>query len=215
MDIRAIYDGSDGEATKALYVSLATHGPIGDVALNLFRAQKASARAKVYRGGLRGKGSYRSMAYDRKNWAMDNLCRVLTLHAATVNLVWGWKEDPAAEFHRWVLYVSIPTGQVSFHAAGRGEGPDYPAEWDGVLGVSADRIVRWCQTIISGDAPVPSEPAPRLPAQRWMWCRHCACFWANRLLCPVHAKPLEQRARPEEVRPGVQAQWNDSTQGTA
>lgn len=40
-----------------------------------------------------------------------------------------------------VLYVEIPTGQVSFHSPTRGNGPDYEGDWDGAQGVSGDRIV--------------------------------------------------------------------------
>lgn len=146
-DLLFIWNGSDGEATKALYAQLETLGPIGLLAVNLFRANKASTRAKVYRGGVPGKGSYRGMAYDRKQWAMTNLCTVLTTHAAALDLRWGWKPDPAQPFHAWVLYLDLPTGQVSFHTAARGTGPDYAADWDGSRGVSTDRILRWIARI--------------------------------------------------------------------
>lgn len=138
------YEGSDGDATKALYAQLERdHGAAGIVAVNLFRAQKASARAKVYRGGVPGRGSYRSMAYDRKQWAMDNLCWVLGEHAAALGIVWGWGVDAKQEFHRDVLYVDLPTGQVSFHTAVRGGGPAYERPWDGVRDASAQRICSW------------------------------------------------------------------------
>ena len=144
-----VYQGSDGAATKALYTSLEDLGPIGVIAVNLFRAQKSSERAKVYRGGVRGRGSYRGMAYDRKEWSMGNLCAALTEHAEACGIAWGWGEDPEQPFHRWVLYVELPTGQVSFHGAARGPGPDYPRGWDGVPGQSADRIVRWCARLLA------------------------------------------------------------------
>lgn len=138
-----IYDGSDGDATKALYHELEAIGPVGAVAINLFRAQKCSARAKVYHGGVPGQGSYRDMAYERKEWSMANLCKVLGAHAAELGILWGWKVDPVQPFHTWVLYVEMPTGQVSFHTRARGKGPDFTGEWDGVRGASADRILRW------------------------------------------------------------------------
>ena len=116
MDVDAIYRGSDGEATKELYRALEQLGPRGIVALNVFRAQKCSERAKCYRGGIRGKGSYSSMAYDRKQWSMGNLAMVLSRHAAALGIAWGWKIDPAQSYHCWVLYIDLPTGQVSFHA---------------------------------------------------------------------------------------------------
>lgn len=216
MNVQAIYDGSDGEATKALFARLATFAAIGEVAINLFRASKSSGRAKVYRGGVRGQGSYRGMAYERKQWSMDNLCRVLTTHASDVSVTWGWKEDPAAAYHRWVLYVDLPTGQVSFHTSARGAGPDYGGEWDGVLGVSADRIVRWCEAILRGSIERPPPPAQTDAAPRWLWCRHCRCFWANRKTCPVHLQTaLEVKSQPPsllEIRDGVLAEWDEPQQ---
>ncbi|OFX03910.1 MAG: hypothetical protein A3E78_07455 [Alphaproteobacteria bacterium RIFCSPHIGHO2_12_FULL_63_12] len=137
INIAGIYEGSDGEATKALYAELQALGPIGIVAVNLFRAQKCSARAKVYRG--RG---YRDAAYDRKQWSMDNLVDVLLEHSS-LGLTWGWKEDPRAEYHKWVLYVELPVGQVSFHTLTRGKGPDYPGDWDGRKDVSPGRICQF------------------------------------------------------------------------
>lgn len=142
-EVLAIYEGSDGEATRALYGALAELGAAGAIATNLFRAQKASARAKVYRGGERGRGSYRSMAYDRKGWAIDNLCKALAEHAGALSIRWGWGIDGKQAVHAHVLYVDLPTGQVSFHAGWRGSGPDYPAEWDGLKGASPGRICRW------------------------------------------------------------------------
>ncbi len=108
MTAREVYAGSDGAATKALYSRLADMGPVGLLALNLFRASKCSGRAKLYRGGVRGQGSYRQMAYERKNWSMQQLCEILTTHAEAVKLAWGWQQDPEQEYHKWVLYVDLP-----------------------------------------------------------------------------------------------------------
>jgi hypothetical protein len=144
-----IYLGSDGEATKALYAELETRGPAGGVAVNLFRACKASERAKVYRGG-----GYRGRAYDKKQWSMDNLCTALDARAAVLEITWGWAEDPEQPVHRHVLYVDLPTGQVSLHTAARGAGPDYTAPWDGVRGQGADRICRWIGRLLSERAEV-------------------------------------------------------------
>lgn len=137
-DIMRVYMGSDGEATKALYRRLESHGPAGFIATNLFRACKCSERAKVYRGG-----GFRGAAYDRKQWSMDNLVKALTEHAPVIGIAWGWGEDPAQPYHRWVLYVEIPSGQVSFHTAERGEGPDYGKPWDGIRDQGPTRICRW------------------------------------------------------------------------
>jgi len=134
-NILAVFEGSSGEATTALYNELRTMGSAGIVGLELFRAQKASSRAKVYRGG-----GYRGKAYDKKQWAMTNLAVALAEYG---ELSWGWKQDPSQDFHTWVLYVDLPNGQVSFHTADRGEGQIYPGEWDGVKNISPTRICRF------------------------------------------------------------------------
>lgn len=145
--VLGVYGGPNGEATKALYERLEKLGPIGLVALNLFRAQKNSERAKAYRG--RG---YKGAAYDRKQWAMGNLDEALVGHADALGLRWGWGNDPGQAFHCCVLYVELPTGQVSFHTNIRGSGPDYPGEWDGVRGKSAERICRFVAQLLAAEA---------------------------------------------------------------
>jgi hypothetical protein len=121
--------------------------------MNLFRAQKASARAKVYRGGVRGQGSFKSMAYEKKNWSLGNLTDMLAQHGDRLGLCWGWQRDAQAALvgdpHEWVLYVDTPCGQVSFHSATRLKGPDYPYAWDGVVNASVGRIIRWCEQLQS------------------------------------------------------------------
>lgn len=148
MNVYKIYEGSDGKATQALYDHLGTFGPVGIVAVNLFRASKCSARAKVYRG--RG---YRDAAYGRKEWSIKNLCQTLKENAEPLGIGYGWKIDPKQDLHKWVFYVDIPTGQVSFHTDRRGDGPDYAGDWDGALGLSAQRIVVWTQRIIGQAVP--------------------------------------------------------------
>lgn len=142
----AIYDGSSGEATLALYRRLEDLGPIGVVAMNLFRAHKASARAKVYRGGD-AKGSWRSQAYEKKQWSLDNLAKALERSADELGLKWGWGVDLEQERHQCVLYVDLPTGQVSFHTDRRGAGPDYPGGWDGAIKQGQNRICRWVEQL--------------------------------------------------------------------
>lgn len=134
-NVLSVFEGSSGDATIALYNELRELGASGAVAIELFRAQKSSSRAKVYRrSGFKGK------AYDKKQWAMDNLARALTEFGA---LPWGWKIDPTQAFHNWVLYVDLPNGQVSFHTAARGAGPDYAGDWDGVKNMSPTRVCRF------------------------------------------------------------------------
>ncbi len=152
-DILRVYMGSDGEATRALYRRLESLGPAGVVATNLFRACKCSERAKVYRGG-----GYRGAAYDRKQWSMDNLARALSEHGEALGIApgtgWGWGEDAAQPHHRWVLYVEIPTGQVSFHTAARGDGPAYAKPWDGIRIQGPTRICKWVAQLLAAAEPM-------------------------------------------------------------
>lgn len=144
--IRAFY-GSSGQATTAVYRCLEELGPTGALAMNLMRASKTSERAKKYRGGNQ-KGSFRAQSYDVKQWAIGNVCDLLKSKTIPGVDKWGWGidkklfEDGAPHYH--VLYVDIPTGQVSFHTHIRKlDCPDYPGEWDGITGKSADRILRF------------------------------------------------------------------------
>lgn len=143
--VAKIVKGSDAAATKALYRVLDVLGPLGQVAHHLLAAQKNSSRAKLYR-------SYSGRYYETKGSQLEQLTRVL--HETT--LVWGWGEDPGGSLP-WVLYVDLPTGQVSFHAHDRGDGPTYPGAWDGIPGASQSRIIDWAQSLIptwSYDRPV-------------------------------------------------------------
>lgn len=156
MDIGAVikvYEGSDGEATKALYTRLEQCGDGGRIAMNLFRAQKASSRAKVYRGG-NANGRYRDQAYARKQWSLDQLCETL-LHVYSKEALvafWGWQIDESQEYHRFVLYLDLFCGQVSFHSATRGKGPDYPGRWDGKRNVCPQRICHFVAFVLAREA---------------------------------------------------------------
>lgn len=144
-----VFAGSDAEATKAYYATLLKRGPAGQVAVNLMRAQKCSSRAKLYRGGIRGVGSFRSMAYDTKNWAMANLCQVLEKHGQKLKITFGWKRDPLVVFGQhpsWVLYIDLPQGQVSFHSPNRLSDHDYRGEWDKEHR-SGERILVFCDSV--------------------------------------------------------------------
>jgi hypothetical protein len=146
MNAAEVYETSDGVLTKRYYAELEKRGAAGLVALNLFRAQKCSSRAKVYRGGIGGVGSFRGMAYERKQWSLDQLAQILTAHGAGLGIRWGWKRDPKQTFIPWVLYVDLPGGQVSFHSPNRGGGMDYAGEWDGEHR-SAERILAFCDQV--------------------------------------------------------------------
>lgn len=158
--IKGVYTGSNGDETKALYAELEAMGPAGVIAMNLFRACKCSERAKTYR-----RGSYRGNAYDRKDWSLGLLAEALEKHAGSLNIIWGWGFDPRAVNFEHVLYVDLPTGQVSFHCAYRKSGPDYASPWDGVKGAGPDRICRHCFHTLTGTRPEPViPPASAAPA---------------------------------------------------
>jgi hypothetical protein len=143
------YAGSDAALTRRTLRDLEDRGQPGRIAAALFRAQKASSRAKRYRGGPdRGSASYSELAYARKGVALSSLSWTLIEDGA--GMVWGWGTDDDAEFAVHVLYVDIPTGQVSFHSLDRFDGPDYPGSWDGVKDVSAARILLWCDQLLAG-----------------------------------------------------------------
>lgn len=152
MDVTTAYAGSNAAVTIALYERLERLGPDGVIAMNLLRAQKASSRAKVYRGGNTD-GSYRGQAYRRKQWAMDRLCDTLGRGDSSVTS-WGWKEDDEVQGpHRWVLYIDLPTcGQVSFHTHRRSSGPDYPGEWDRQRDVSPARVQHFAAKLLDAAA---------------------------------------------------------------
>ena len=161
VDARKIYEGSDGEATKAMYAELQQLGARGLLAINLFRAQKTSTRAKVYRGG-NGRGSYKRQAYDKKNWSLMNLCEVLGQElTGQLGIKWGWKLDDKQLYYPWVLYVDLPTGQASFHAEKRGIGPDYSGEWDGKH-TSAQAIIDYVQNLLDNLDPRESVASQNL-----------------------------------------------------
>ena len=166
MNALSIYANSDGEATKVMYARLQTLGPLGEIALQLFRAQKCSERAKAYRG------KYKGMAYDRKNFSLQELCRALGRYGDALGLAWGWKCDAKTIGYEWVLYIELPQGQVSFHSAVRYDGQDFVGDWDGVRGVSPERIVAFTQAALDGvpmafvpraASPVASSPEPPAP----------------------------------------------------
>lgn len=158
-EVRKIYEGSNGDATRALYKKLEELGPAGVIALNLFRACKCSERAKVYRGK-----KYHDAAYDRKQWSLDNLCKALTENAKTFDIKWGWGLDKQTEKYPHVVYIETPTGQVNFHNVSRGIGPDFDGQWDRVVKQAPARISQWCSDLLTGtpsnrpnDQPAPQQ----------------------------------------------------------
>jgi hypothetical protein len=155
--VRLIYEGSDGAATKALYTELAGYGPIGIVAINLFRAQKCAARATFISDWIatlpraeqeHQNAHYAVLVFSRRHYALVQLAAVLGECAADLGIGYGWGCDLTAPRYPWVLYVDLPTGQVSFHALTKGDGPAYPGVWDGVVDASAERIIAFVNLIL-------------------------------------------------------------------
>jgi hypothetical protein len=156
------YWGSDPNQTKRVLRALEDQGQRGQIAAHLFRAQKASARASEYRDRS-GRGPYYAkLAYRRKGEALNALCNTLDEDAA--GLIWGWGTDARENFAPHVLYVELPTGQVSFHSPERFNGPDFPGVWDGVRGASEGRILQLCNQLLE-DRPI-DPPASKLPKAR-------------------------------------------------
>mgnify|MGYP001578866813 CR=1 FL=1 len=144
-----IFATSDGVLTKRYYQLLALAGDRGRVALNLMRSLKASFRAKRYRGRpAPGQPSYRTLAYDRKRWALEQLIAALETEGT---LRYGWGIDSAQPVHRYVFYIDLASAdmQVSFHAPERLAGPDYAGSWDGQH-ASEPRILQFCDAVMAG-----------------------------------------------------------------
>ncbi len=168
MKAREVFDGSDAATTRAYYAALERRGPIGEFAANLMRAQKASTRAKRYRGGISGVASFSDLAYQKKTESLIRLCESLMKYGGIEVLKygggeplhWGWKIDPNQPHAKWVLYIDLPHGQVSFHSTERFGGPDYPAEFDGAH-ASAERIISFCDFVFmnppQGQLPLPQQ----------------------------------------------------------
>ncbi len=147
---RNVYDGSNGGQTRKFCCALEKTGQLGIIAAELFRIQKASARAKVYRGGITGRYgsvSYRKLAYKKKGLCLSVLCNLLQADAC--GLPWGWGYDRKQQFAKCVLYLDLPNGQVSFHSTDRFAGPKYPGEWDGE-NKSEQRILSFCDQLLNG-----------------------------------------------------------------
>ena len=155
MRAESVYIQYDGAVTKRYYTILCeSRGVAVVLAMKTFRAQKCSARAKVYT-----KRSYTLNAYSRKEYSMGELCKVLDVYSTNLMIRYGWKEDPTVRFATeasFVLYVELPTGQISFHNPRRGNGPDYPGEWDHARS-SQERILKFCDMVFDREWPTHAE----------------------------------------------------------
>lgn len=155
--------GSNAAATRQLLRELGLRGEFGRLAQSLFRAQKASERAKRYRG-------YSDSYYEKKGEQLNEV--VDSLFALTDELPWGWGIDEEG-YHRDVLYVDLPTGQASFHHVERLSGPDYPGEWDHNAS-SAWNICAFIEWAFESQDPRPVEKKPRtINPKRLFTCESC------------------------------------------
>lgn len=161
------YQGSDAEATKALYAELEALGHMGLLATNVFRACKASERAKSYRGGD-SKGRFRAQAYERKRWAMEKIVETLAKQTE-LGIPWGWQKDPEEKIFSWVLYIETPTGQISFHTGLRGPGPTFPGVWDGLPRRAPDRVCRWAARLLNPNGESQTCAITQVGAQEQPW----------------------------------------------
>jgi hypothetical protein len=142
---KEVFDGSDGKLTVAYYRRLRAVGPMGVVCLNLFRSQKTSFRAKMYRGR-----QYRNASYETKNYSLNELVKALE---NVPQITWGWQHDPNTPGFEWCLYCELPTGQCSFHSAIRLSGPDFTGKWDGIKGGSVVSILMFCDMVLGREVP--------------------------------------------------------------
>lgn len=158
-----VFHQKSGDVTKAYYADLAACGPAGELGVALFRAQKRSTAAKQGR-------RYRGENYDVKEYSLKEVSRIIekysgkltySHHGGLISIDhWGWKQDPDVRFGdsaSWVLYVDLPWfGQVSFHNPSRLHHKNYEFNWDGARGVSEERIISYCNAIMS-KGPANSE----------------------------------------------------------
>ncbi len=155
-DVMRVYLGSNGQDTTLMFDRLRAVGHRGLIAVSLFRASKSSGRAKVYRGGDRD-GSWRAQAYARKDWSLEEVSTRLARDAN--GMTWGWGRDLELEAkgdpHVNLLYVDLPTGQVSFHCAQRYEGPAYGKSWDGIHDVHGQRVCSWAALLLAETEALP------------------------------------------------------------
>lgn len=148
MNAAEVFNGSDAALTRRYHAALLERGAIGKIAMHLLRAQKASLRAKKYHGGIPGKGSYSKMAYDRKCESLRELSLILIDHAEAYHIRWGWGTDDKQAHARYVLYIELPMGQVSYHSPTQFSGPKFEGGWDG-MNASQQRVLAFCEHVMA------------------------------------------------------------------
>lgn len=102
----------------------------------------------MYRGGIRrsdgSRTSFTELAYEKKDECIELLCPLLECDDG--GMKWGWGRDDNQPFAKYVIYIELPCGQVSFHCLSRYEGPDFLGEWDGSHR-SEERIIEFCDRV--------------------------------------------------------------------
>lgn len=138
-------------ATRKRNARLASTG-YGRLLIALREAQEASDRAKsraangcrrrdyyerdnstYARANYRRSREARARDYEDKESAIQNAVALAPL----CGIIFGWG---VSEEEMYVVYFDLPPGQVSFHCTQRFEGPEYAGTWDGIRGVSGERI---------------------------------------------------------------------------
>ena len=157
MSCRKMFKTGSGDDVVAFTIELAKRGAAGAVACALFRAFNNSFRAKKGR-------KQRRERYDRKGDALKSLCTSLVEFNPRLHFKWGWGRDEGTRGYSDVLYVDIPTGQVSFHSAGRYQGPRYKGRWDGSK-ESRERIADWCDQLLL--LPTADYDLEAMPFGKW------------------------------------------------
>ena len=82
--------------------------------------------------------------------ALIELCRLLDDDRR--GMTWGWGASEDLYFPCEVLFLDLPTGQVSWPYPERMAGPDYCGRWDGTHANEA-RILGWVSQVIVDVGP--------------------------------------------------------------
>jgi hypothetical protein len=154
------FNAKDGGVTVGYQNELISRGKAGQLAFGLFRAQKRSTRAKVYRGKFRGN------SYDGKNEALKFVDSLLLLSGSSLDSAvsdWGWKRDHRQAMHDQVLYVDLKDfGQCSFHSAQAMSGRHYRGNWDSSK-ASVDVVLAYCDSVTKNLDVVPLDETDCFP----------------------------------------------------
>lgn len=136
--VQVFYQHS-GDVTKAYYEQLAAHGPMGELAVALFRALKRSKKTTGI--GFRRISRRKTEQYDYAEayeWAVNELIRVLVTNPPS-KLPWGWRDS--------TLFVELPTGMVAFDCPEQGLAPFCPIRFEPPAESRDLRIIKFCDSL--------------------------------------------------------------------